>query len=259
MSQYGFNDLIEIMAKLRAPNGCPWDREQTHESILNCLIEESYEFIDAVHKSDLSNMKEELGDLLLQIVFHSQMANESGKFSIQDVIQELAEKLVRRHPHVFGNLALTDADQVNKQWELIKKQEKPEREESSKMDKIPPGLAPLLKAQKAQKQAAKIGFDWKDETGPMSKLQEEIEEIQELIDQKGSEKLQNEIGDLLFSAVNLARHLNVDPHQALVQSNLKFENRFRAMEKMAKENRTDFAKMSLKEKEKLWQKAKKDY
>lgn len=186
-SRYSIDDLLRIMAQLRAPNGCPWDKEQTHESILSCLVEESFEFIDAVERKDIPNMSEELGDILLQVVFHSQMAQEAGTFTMQDVVHGIAEKLVRRHPHVFGEATANDSDAVMVQWEAIKAQEKTQLASTSNasnpipeslLGQIPRGLPPMAKALKIQKRVAKVGFDWHNWQGSFAKVQEELAEFE---------------------------------------------------------------------------------
>jgi MazG family protein len=187
---YSMNDLLAIMAQLRSPEGCPWDREQNHHSILSCFIEETFEFIEAVEKDDLPNMAEELGDVLLQVIFHSQMAKEAGNFSFEDVVQGIAEKLVRRHPHVFGDSQAGDSSSVIVQWEKLKAEEKASRlphsgqnpDEESLLGQIPRGLPSLPKAQKIQKRAAKVGFDWPDYQGPLAKVYEELEEFKVELD-----------------------------------------------------------------------------
>ncbi len=255
-SPYTFDDLIRIMARLRAPDGCPWDREQTHESILSCLIEEAYEFVDAVERKDAPNMREELGDLLLQIVFHSQMAGEAGRFDVEAVIQGLCEKLIRRHPHVFGEGRLEKADEVQAQWDELKKIEKGPRGSEGALGEIPKALPALLKAFKIQKRAAKTGFDWPDWKGPMAKVSEELNEFAAEAEKGDAEAAARELGDLLFAAVNLGRFLGVDPERALAQTNAKFIARFRAMETLATGQGAALAGMAPAEMDKLWEQAK---
>jgi MazG family protein len=295
-------DLLRIMAQLRAPQGCPWDREQTHDSILTCLVEESFEFIDAVERRDIPNMAEELGDILLQVVFHSQMAKEAGTFGIEEVVHGIAEKLVRRHPHVFGNAQAQDSNAVMVQWEALKDQEKAQKSKNpslsgdlpvdSLLGQIPRSLPALPKSQKIQKRAAKVGFDWPDHQGPLAKVYEELREFEvELAAYQNAEaakraaktepteaslqsqasramagehptpdqeriRLEAEFGDMLFALVNLGRHLEIDAERALSQTNLRFMQRFEAMEKLAKAARQDFEKLDLEAKEALWQEAK---
>jgi len=263
MTRYSFSDLVGIMARLRAPGGCPWDREQTHESILSCLIEESYEFIDAVERRDIPNMREELGDLLLQVVFHAQMASEVGEsgearhFTMEDVIQGICEKLIRRHPHVFGDKQVENADEVLVRWDEIKKAEKGVRaEEHGALGELPKHLPALLKALKMQKRAAKTGFDWPDWKGPLAKVAEEAQEFAIEAAKGDAEAAERELGDLLFSAVNLGRFFKIDPERALAQANAKFMARFKAMEKLAEAKGQALQGMTLTEMDSLWEEVK---
>lgn len=257
MERYSFPDLIEIMARLRGPDGCPWDREQTHESILSCLIEEAYEFVDAVENQDSPNMREELGDLLLQVVFHSQMAHEAGGFTVDDVIHELCEKLVRRHPHVFGEQRLENSGEVLAQWDEIKKVEKGTSiSPRGALGEMPKHLPALLKALKMQKRAAKTGFDWRDWKGPLAKVAEEMREFEIEAEKGDTEAASRELGDLLFSVVNLGRFFDLDPERALSQTNAKFMARFRAMEKRAEEAGTSLQAMTMAEMDALWDEVK---
>ena len=253
--QYSFKDLVEIMEKLRSPEGCPWDRKQTHESLLPYLLEETYEVIDAVKKGNDEELKEELGDLLLQVIFHSQIAKERGAFDIEDVVDSIARKLVHRHPHVFGEREdIKTAEDVNREWEKLKEKEGKKKE--SLLDGIPKSMPALERAYKLQKRAAKVGFDWEGFEGIKEKLIEEISEIEEEIKKGDREKIEEEVGDFLFMAVNLARFLGVHPEVALRRANEKFEKRFRHIEKRAKEMGKGLKKMSLEEMETLWQEAK---
>ena len=244
------------MEKLRSPGGCPWDREQTHESLIPYLIEETYEVIDAVKKGNNKELKEELGDLLLQVVFHSQIAKERGTFTIDDVVDSIARKLIHRHPHVFGNRSdIKTAEDVNREWEKLKQKEG--KVKDSILDGIPDSMPSLERAYKLQKKAAKVGFDWESFEGIKEKLLEELSEIEEELRRKNRKKLEEEVGDLLFMAVNLARFLGVHPEVALRLANEKFEKRFRHMERKAKEKGKELKEMSLNEMEELWQEAKK--
>ncbi len=255
--QYSFSDLVGIMARLRALDGCPWDREQTHESILSCLIEEAYEFIDAVERRDLPNMREELGDLLLQVVFHSQMAQEANTFDLNGVIQDICEKLVRRHPHVFGEQRLEKADEVVVQWEAIKKTEKGNAvKEHGALGEVPKHLPALLKALKISKRAVKVGFEWPDLKGVAAKVREELAEFEAEAESGGREAQEEELGDLLFSVVNLGRFLDVDPERALARSNMKFVRRFQIMEKLAQQRELSLEKLKAEEWDILWNEAK---
>ncbi|MCD6023507.1 MAG: MazG family protein [Fibrobacteria bacterium] len=262
MPRYSFSDLLQIMARLRAPNGCPWDREQTHESLLPYLIEEAHEFIDAVEGKDAANMREELGDVLLQVVFHAEVAREAGTFDIDGVIQDISEKLVRRHPHVFGEAKADDADAVVAQWDQIKKAEKGDSSgahapATSLLDGIPRSLPPLPKALKISKKAVKAGFEWPDWTGVLAKVREELAEFEVEAKALDRDKLEAELGDILFSVVNLGRVFDIDPERALARTNARFSRRFQAMEKMAAEAGKPFESHSLEEMEALWTEAKK--
>ena len=264
MKRYTLPDLLDIMAKLRAPDGCPWDKKQTHHSLLNYLIEVSYEFIDAVENADRANMKEELGDVLLQVVFHAQLAQETGDFDFGEVVHGISEKLVRRHPHVFGALKLDTAESVERKWDELKKAEKAEkaREASggeppeSGLGRMPRHLPALLKAEKLQKRAGQAGFDWPDYKGPVDKIREELEEFRaeaEVPEGKpDADRLESEFGDLLFAAVNLGRFFKLDPEKALARANRKFVDRYEKMEGLAKAEGKVFAELGLEEKEVFW-------
>jgi MazG family protein len=220
--------LREIVARLRAPGGCPWDREQTHESLRAALIEECYETIEAIEKADNANLREELGDLLLHIVMHTQMAEERGAFNFEDVVEAVCAKLIRRHPHVFGSAQATESVQVVHLWESIKRLEKPAG--SSVMDNLPAAFPGLLLAQEVQKRAARVGFDWDDAPQVVEKVEEEIEELREAISAEQSPSVEEELGDVFFSVVNLARKLGVDSEMVLATATRKFIRRFRALE-----------------------------
>lgn len=242
------NQLLQIMAKLRDPEtGCPWDVEQNFASIAPYTLEEAYEVVDAVERGDTENLREELGDLLLQVVFYSQMADEAGLFNFEDVAQAISEKMIRRHPHVFGDdNAIKTAQEQVKNWDKIKAVE--HGKQQSVMDNVPAGFPALLRAQKLGKAASKKGFDW-DELPPVfDKVFEEIGELKQSV--KEESNIEEEVGDLLFAVVNVARHLKIDAETALRKANRKFEARFRAIEP----DLTDH--QSLKQKEALWQKAK---
>lgn len=243
--------LADIMARLRdRERGCPWDVEQNFASIAPYTIEEAYEVADAIERNDLEALKDELGDLLLQVVFHSQMASEQQSFGLQDVIDGICDKMIRRHPHVFGDVAADKAATVVANWETIKAEERSGQADSSALAGVALALPALLRAQKIQKRAARTGFDWPDVSGARAKIFEEIEEV----DAATSDiERTDEIGDLLFAVVNLARFHNIDAETALKTANVKFERRFRAMEARAGD---DFAELSLDDKEALWQQAK---
>ena len=243
--------LVRIMARLRNPvNGCPWDIQQTYETIAPYTIEEAYEVADAIARSDVLAIKDELGDLLLQIIFHARIAEEAQDFVLQDVVDTICEKMIRRHPHVFGDQPVNDPD-VHANWESIKAEERAQKEtDGSALAGVALALPALLRAEKIQKRAARTGFDWPDISGAFAKIDEELEEVAAATSDSERE---DEIGDLLFSVVNLARHLKVDPEAALRRANGKFETRFRAMETAAGE---EFTGLPLEQKEELWQAAK---
>ncbi|MDQ3002606.1 MAG: nucleoside triphosphate pyrophosphohydrolase [Fibrobacterota bacterium] len=273
---YTLPDLLGIMAKLRAPDGCPWDKKQTHQSLLNYLIEESYEYIEAVENGDKPNMKEELGDVLLQVVFHAQLAKETGDFDFAQVVNGISDKLVRRHPHVFGDLKLDTAESVEKKWDELKKAEKagkagkagnpaadgagmemaPGEAPEGGLGRMPRHLPALLKADKLQKRAAQHGFDWPDYQGPLDKVREELDEFREEArapeGKVDPDRLESEFGDLLFAAVNLGRFFKLDPEKALARANRKFMDRYEKMEKLAQSEGKDFAGLGLEEKESFW-------
>ncbi|WP_457569058.1 nucleoside triphosphate pyrophosphohydrolase [Desulfurobacterium sp.] len=254
---YKFEDLVKIMETLRSENGCPWDRKQTYETLLPYLLEETYEYIDAVKEKDYENMKEELGDILLQVVFHSQIAREEDKFSIDEVIDEICRKLIFRHPHVFGDRKdIKDAQDVLKAWDEFKKAEGKKRK--STFDGIPKSLPPLERALKIQKRAAKIGFDWDNIKDVLEKVKEELRETENAIAKGNEKEIEEEIGDLLFAIVNLARFANVDPTVALHRTNEKFIDRFTKMESLAEKEGKKLSEMNLKEMDKLWESVKKE-
>ena len=244
--------LREIVAKLRAPDGCPWDREQTHATLKPHLLEECYELIDAIDDQDDEAFLEELGDLLLQVVLHAQMASEEGRFHFDQVADKIADKLVRRHPHVFGDNKLPTSDAVLRQWDVIKRSEKQERK--SILDGIPRTLPALAKAQKVQVKAARAGFDWTEAEDVLTKIREEISEIEAA---QNLQQLSEELGDLLFSIVNFARKQNLDGEGLLQAATEKFSRRIRVMEGWSADKGTQLSKLSLEEMDQLWEEAKK--
>ncbi|MBE2205151.1 MAG: nucleoside triphosphate pyrophosphohydrolase [Chthoniobacterales bacterium] len=221
--------LCEIVARLRAPDGCPWDREQTHASLRGALIEECYEVLDAIERADDSNLREELGDLLLHVVMHAQMARERAAFSFEEVAAEICAKMIRRHPHVFGDKLAGDSQEVLRQWEKIKRAEK--GESSGIFDSLPASLPALLRAQNVQKKAGRNGLDWPDIEPVFEKMQEELAEVRQALADGNARAVEDEIGDILFTAVNLARKLDVDAETTLAAATNRFIKRFLAVEK----------------------------
>ncbi|MBC7323623.1 MAG: nucleoside triphosphate pyrophosphohydrolase [Acetomicrobium sp.] len=255
-----FEELVEIMKKLRAPEGCPWDRKQTLETLKEYVIEESYELIDAIDSRDVKNICEECGDLLLQIVFIAQIAAENDWFEVQEIIESLCDKLKRRHPHVFGDLKVRDSEEVRRNWDMIKLQEREsKKEEPSRLTGIPRSMPALLRAYAIQERAAKVGFDWeKGNLDPIwAKIDEEIRELRKALDEGDAGEVKEEIGDLLFAVVNLSRHIGVNPEEALQGANEKFSARFRFIEESVEGKGRSFDEYSLDELETLWQSAKK--
>ena len=244
--------LRDIMHRLRAPGGCPWDAEQTHESLVTNLIEEAYETVDTIQRGDHNHLKEELGDLLLQVIFHSELAEEAGRFNLDDVARGISDKLVRRHPHVFAQSEASTSDAVLKQWDEIKRAEKGDQAKPY-LHGIGKGLPALLRAAKLQKKAAKVGFDWPDENGVIEKIREEIGELESAMSDGSPREIEEELGDLLFSAVNLARFRKLDPEVLMAAANAKFEQRFAAMEKDLRSQGLDLTEASVEMMEKSWQ------
>jgi tetrapyrrole methylase family protein/MazG family protein len=276
-----FAKLAAVMARLRATGGCPWDREQTHSTLRTYLIEEAYEVLDALDSRDDSKFAEELGDLLLQVLFHAQIAAEDHRFSINDVIREIHDKMIRRHPHVFGNVKANTSAQVLRNWELLKKQERQSKspnsivgaelarpsaaeparrsdsEGGSLLDGVPHTIPALLEAFQLTRKAARIGFDWHNVEGIFDKLHEESSELREVLHKKESpDRIESELGDILFVAVNLSRFLNVDPEIALHKASAKFTRRFREMEKIAREQGTTLSEIPRPQLESLWDQSK---
>jgi MazG family protein len=251
--------LVGIMDRLRDPGGCPWDREQTMHSLSGYLLEEAYEVTDALAAEDGARLREELGDLLLQIVFLSRIAHEKGWFSINDVCDSISEKMVRRHPHVFGDREVSGSSEVIRNWEDIKREERGVENAGSTLDGVPAALPALLKAFRMTEKAAAVGFDWRKPHDVMGKLHEEVAELEAELDDLGrvdDDRVREEMGDVLFVVANLARHLGVDPETALQETNGKFMRRFRAMEAEARSTGRDFREMTLDEQDALWEKIK---
>lgn len=260
----GLPRLIDIMAVLRGETGCPWDREQTHQSLKPYVVEETYEVLEAIDSGKPDKLQEELGDLLLQVVFHAQIASENGQFTMDDIIDTICEKLIRRHPHVFGETTVSNVAGVIDNWERIKKTELKE-ERKSALDGVPKDLPALQKAEKIQSKAARVGFDWGNLEGPLAKSKEEFAEFEEVlvncaeIPKKGTDdwdRLEDEFGDILFSLVNVGRFLEINSEQALRRTIDKFAQRFHYMEKEAANAGRKLQDMSLEEMDKLWEKAK---
>jgi tetrapyrrole methylase family protein/MazG family protein len=264
-----FEKLAAVQARLRAPDGCPWDREQTHASLRTYLIEEAYEVLEAMEGGDDGKFAEEMGDLLLQIVFHSEIAREEGRFDVADVIREVHDKMVRRHPHVFGEKRAKDSAEVLKNWEQIKKEEriaagkkngdgaeKKEDKAASLLDGVSKALPAALQGLHLTRRAARIGFDWDNVEGVFDKMNEEAGELREAVGVKDAARAEEEMGDLLFAAVNLARFLHIDPEIALKKANAKFSARFRQMEKLAAERGKVLADVPREEMEGFWEAAK---
>lgn len=251
-----FEELIRVIKKLRSPHGCPWDRVQTHHSLKPYLIEETYEVLDAIDGGKPEVLMDELGDLLLQVVLHAQIASEKKKFDIYDVVKNITAKMVRRHPHVFAKTKVKDVKDVWRNWEKIKKTEKIQK---SILDSIPAALPALYRATKVQKKAARVGFDWPDTRGVLKKIKEEIHEFEEIKAKKNSKKALDEFGDILFSLVNLARKLDLDAEDALRLSTKKFEKRFKYVEEQVNGSGKEFKDYTLAELDKFWEKSKKSH
>ena len=252
--------LRAIMHRLRAPGGCPWDAEQTHESLVSNLLEEAYEVVAAIRSNDEENLKEELGDLLLQVVFHSEIASDEQRFDLDDVARGICEKLVRRHPHVYSDASLGDSEGVLKQWEEIKRAENG-TEEQPYLHGVGKGLPATLRAYKLQKKASKVGFDWSEVSRIVCEIEEELAEVKEELarvenGEDARKELEQEIGDLLFVTVNLARKLKIDPELALEGTNVKFEKRFDYLEQILKGREISLEQATLEEMNTLWEQAK---
>ena len=251
--EYNVKPITDVMNTLLGENGCPWDKEQTHDSLRKNLLEEAHEVIEAIDSHDMVHLKEELGDVLLQVVFHAKLAEQEGQFNFNDVVDAITEKMIRRHPHIFSDVKADDAETVLTNWEEIKKKEKAgkgETESKSIMSKLPLTLPALMKAEKVQQKAHRVGFDWDDIEGPKAKIVEELDEIDAAL--RGDGDVEEEIGDLLFSAVNLARFAKVDPEQALNRSVQKFVSRFQAMEEKIMLDKKEFAQYTLEELDEIW-------
>lgn len=254
--RYNIDDLIQLITVLRAPNGCPWDREQTHESIKKNFIEETYEVIEAINKKDAEGLKEELGDILLQVALHSEMERERGTFDFNDVVNDICHKLVIRHPHVFGDVIAENEKEALNSWDNIKLKTKGIKNQSESMAMIPRELPALMRAQKVQSKAAKAGFDWDNAAGAFDKLFEEINELKIALKQCCQKDIEDEFGDVLFSCVNIARFLDLDCEQVLTASTDKFINRYTLLEKLARDKGIVMKEASVDELDRLWINAK---
>jgi tetrapyrrole methylase family protein/MazG family protein len=265
-----FEKLVAVQARLRAPGGCPWDREQTHQSLRTYLIEEAYEVLEALESGNDAKFAEEMGDLLLQIVFHSQIAREEGRFTVAEVIREIHDKMIRRHPHVFGKTRAKNSAEVLRNWEQIKAEERRSSEnkggaksgegvtkETSLLDGVSRALPATLEGFQLTRRASRIGFDWDDTAGVFEKMKEETEELKKALREQDRLKREEELGDLLFAAVNLSRFLKIDPEIALKKANAKFSRRFREMERLARKSGREFKDLPRAEMEALWDATKK--
>ena len=256
MKNVSFDRLVDVVAMLRSKNGCPWDLAQTHESLKADLIEEAYELIEAIDAKVPKKICDELGDLLMQVMLHSQIATDRNEFGVDEVIETLTEKLVRRHPHVFGSVVATDENEVLENWEEIKRGEDGNKDRKSSLDGIPHSLPSLQRAEKIQKKASRAGFDWDTTEDVLPKLQEEIDEIEESIRNDDITEIEMEIGDLLFSVVNLCRFLNVQPEEALRKSTRKFADRFQRMETTLERTNKTFKDYDLSTLDQIWEQVK---
>lgn len=256
MKNKAFEDFVEIIRTLRGEQGCPWDREQTHESLKNCLIEECYEVIEAINLKDPINLKEELGDVLLQVVMHSVIAEEEGEFTIEDVIKEIGNKMVKRHPHVFGTTNVKDTKEVLSNWEEIKRQEKQETTVSQSIQRIPKALPANIRAYKVQKKAAQYGFEFESYEQVLGKVFEELEELKMAKEQSDFIHIDEEFGDLMFSILNLSRFLKVNAENSLTNATDKFINRFVSVEGVAKDQGKTLKELTAEQLDVLWQEVK---
>ncbi|MBR2589434.1 MAG: nucleoside triphosphate pyrophosphohydrolase [Clostridia bacterium] len=255
-TKYSIDDLLEIIRLLRTPEGCPWDREQTHSSIKKNFIEETYEVIEAINKDNPDMLREELGDVLMQVLLHCQMEREAGTFSFDDVVDELAQKLIIRHPHVFGTEHCETAEEVLTTWDRVKTQTKKQTSITQAMESIPKELPALMRAQKVQAKAAKVGFDWDSVSGAVEKVHSECAEVLDALENKEQMDVNEELGDLIFSCVNVARFVNADAEESLSTATEKFIKRFRVVEDLAKQRNIQMKEASLQELDVLWDEAK---
>lgn len=251
-----FDRLVAVFERLRAPGGCPWDAEQDHRSIARSAIEEAYELFEAIETNDIPHIREELGDVLLQVIFHSIIARDQGEFTLTDVINDLRDKLIYRHPHVFGDAKADTSGEVIRNWEILKQGEKGKSQRESILDGIPVSMNALLAARKIQSAVSRVGFDWQDPGDVLEKLGEELGELVSAMEKGTDKEVEEEIGDLLFSVVNLARMKKIDPESALRSTNRKFRRRFREIEKTAKKRGISLDEMTLEDMDRIWEQAK---
>jgi MazG family protein len=256
MKKYDFNEFMNIIRQLRSENGCPWDREQTHDSLKTCMIEECYEVIDAINQEDVLNLREELGDVLLQVALHSAIAEEQNEFCVEDVIQEVSEKMIRRHPHVFQDVEVKDSGEVIRNWEEIKRNEKKEQSVSESIQKIPKAFPSTIRAEKVQKKAAKAGLEFEDYDQVLSNIYEKLNDLKKIGENKDLNQFDDKIGDLMFSIVNLSRFLQINAENSLTNATDKFINRFVGIERVINGESKDLSKMSIDEFNALWGRAK---
>ena len=254
--KYNVYDLVDVIRLLRSDGGCPWDIEQTHESIRKSLIEETYETIEAINKKSIPMLREELGDVLMQVIFHAQIETENGNFTIDDVADENAKKMITRHPHVFGSVNVDGVDDVLTNWDAIKRKTKNQKTVSDSIDSVPRELPALMRAQKIQHKASKAGFDWSEIGGILDKLSEEVDELKAAINKKDEANTFEELGDVLFTAVNVSRFLDIDAEEALTAATDKFASRFKKVEASAQERNINLKEASVEELDELWDEAK---
>lgn len=257
MAESPFEALVRVMARLRSETGCPWDREQTHESLKPYLLEEAYEVLERIDENDQQELCNELGDLLLQVVFHAQIGSEQASFDIDQVCRAIVGKLIRRHPHVFADTAVANADEVVVNWERIKLEERSAAPRPpSALDGVPPQLPALLRAQRLQSKASRVGFDWDQIDGPLEKVSEELDELRDARRDGGEDRVEEEFGDLLFAMVNVGRFLKLCPEEALRRATAKFERRFRQVERVLQQEGRELATLSLEDLDRVWDRVK---
>lgn len=254
--RYDVADLLQIMRLLRSPEGCPWDREQTHKSIRSDFLEETHEAIEAINQEDSAALCEELGDVLLQVVFHARIEEENGRFAFEDVVNGICQKLIVRHPHVFADVQANDAGQVLKNWDAIKRETKGGKTQADLLAAVPRSLPALMRAAKIQNRARRVGFDWSDIAGALEALDSESAELHEAIASQNASAVKEKLGDLLFSAVNVSRFLKVDAEQALTDASDKFVRRFEIVERLAEKQGIDMSSASIDRLDELWREAK---